>query len=401
MKILIRKLEEIADVIAGQSPPSTTYNDKGEGLPFFQGKTDFGKKHPTTRIWCSEPKKIALPNDILISVRAPVGPVNIANKKSCIGRGLSAIRPKGGNSLDFIFYFLKSNERLIAKNASGSTFIAITQKDLKEIKIPIPERLEDQIRIANILSRAEALIAKRQESIQLLDELLISEFNQRFFKIEQPIEKLENLTTKITDGEHKKPEYIEKGLPFISVVNITKGFLDFNNCKFVSAEDYEKFTKRCNPEVGDILYTKVGATYGRAVVVDSDRHFCLYVSVALLKVDHSKINSKFLKFAINHPFVKRQADKSIKGAGVPDLHLIEIKKFKIPFPKKDLQEKFARIVEKVENMKTKNQESLQELENLYASLSQKAFKGELDLSKMEIEKERLDIAAEDGVGYGE
>lgn len=88
-------LTKIAEIIMGQSPPSSTYNSSGIGLPFFQGKADFGRLYPVARKYCSEPKKNALPGDILISVRAPVGPTNLCQEKSCIGRGLAALRPNG------------------------------------------------------------------------------------------------------------------------------------------------------------------------------------------------------------------------------------------------------------------------------------------------------------------
>jgi len=378
------KLESIAEIIAGQSPPSDTYNKDGDGLPFFQGKADFGETFPIARYWCKTPTKIALPEDILMSVRAPVGPVNICNLESCIGRGLSAIRVNKKNSNKYIYYFLKVHEKQIEKLGVGSTFKAITQKEIKALNIPIPEKLEDQIRIATILSKVETLIKQRKESIVLLDEFLKSTFIKRFIDKNYPLVKLETITTKITDGEHKKPDYKEEGKPFISVVNISKGFLNFENCKFVSEEDHLKFNKRCNPEFEDIIYTKVGATYGRAIVVNVTTPFSLYVSVALIKPDRNQVNPYFLKAAINHPFVKRQADKSIKGAGVPDLHLIEIKSFKIPLPPIELQVEFAELVQKTEALKAKYQESLKELEGLFGSLSQKAFKGELDLSNYKI-----------------
>ena len=83
---------DVSEIIMGQSPPGSTYNKDGIGLPFFQGKTNFGEKYPEPTTWCSEPKKIALKDDILISVRAPVGPTNWAKEECCIGRGISAIR---------------------------------------------------------------------------------------------------------------------------------------------------------------------------------------------------------------------------------------------------------------------------------------------------------------------
>lgn len=173
-------LSKVAKVIAGQSPPSTTYNDSGDGLPFFQGKADFTDKYPKVRMWCnSEKRKEANPGDILISVRAPVGAVNLCDQRSIIGRGLSAIRPNKDVNNEFLYYFLKSQEEQIASLGTGSTFKAITQNTLGKVEIPLPP-LEDQKRIAYLLSKVEGLIAQRKQYLQQLDDLLKSVFNDMF-----------------------------------------------------------------------------------------------------------------------------------------------------------------------------------------------------------------------------
>ncbi len=101
------RLGQICEIIAGQSPPGETYRESPEGLPFFQGKADYGLRHPVARCWCVAPTKIALPGDILISVRAPVGPTNVADVECCIGRGLGAIRPHYEADRDFVLTALK------------------------------------------------------------------------------------------------------------------------------------------------------------------------------------------------------------------------------------------------------------------------------------------------------
>jgi len=131
MKVTKRLLSQVADVVAGQSPPSSFYNKNGEGLPFYQGKTDFGDKYPIARNWCAgERHKEAIKNDILLSVRAPVGPVNICDNRSVIGRGISAIRAKTGNSFEYLYFYLKDHEQKIEKLGTGSTFKAITQSQI-------------------------------------------------------------------------------------------------------------------------------------------------------------------------------------------------------------------------------------------------------------------------------
>ena len=162
------RLGDVAEIIMGQSPPSETYNDNGEGLPFYQGKVDFGNLYPSPRIYCTSPSRVAEPHDILISVRAPVGPVNIANQQCGIGRGLAAIRPKNLESF-YAFYWFKYLED--KWNVGGTTFGAIKKVDLINHKIPIPFRngkpdLEEQKRIVAYLDN----IAEKQRKLLKLYE---------------------------------------------------------------------------------------------------------------------------------------------------------------------------------------------------------------------------------------
>ncbi len=143
-------LEEISQIILGQSPPSSTYNINGEGLPFYQGKLEFGKFYPTPRKWCTVPKKIAEKGDVFISIRAPVGPTNICPEKSAVGRGLAAIRGLCGIQSLFILYLLRRFENQIASKGTGTTFNAITGNQLKIFEILLPP-LREQHRIVGKL----------------------------------------------------------------------------------------------------------------------------------------------------------------------------------------------------------------------------------------------------------
>jgi len=155
-------LSDVADVILGQSPPSSTYNTEENGLPFFQGRTEFGDLFPTARKYCSAPNKIAEADDILISVRAPVGPTNLATEKSCIGRGLAAIRPHGDSPSRYFLYYLRSIENELAGKGTGTTFQAISGKILRETEIaiaPLPEQRRIVARIEELFSRLDAGVA--------------------------------------------------------------------------------------------------------------------------------------------------------------------------------------------------------------------------------------------------
>lgn len=174
------KLSDIAYINMGQSPPSDTYNYDNIGLPFFQGKTEFGELYPTISKYCSAPIKIAEKNDILISVRAPIGPTNLAPKVCCIGRGLASIKPFGNISHHYILWYLRSIEKSIVNLGTGSVFKAISKNILEEISIPIPPIQE----IDRVILKLEELFSgleKSKEQLELSFNKLI--FHKKtFFK---------------------------------------------------------------------------------------------------------------------------------------------------------------------------------------------------------------------------
>jgi len=157
-------LPDFTDIVMGQSPPSDTYNKNEYGLPFFQGKAEFGILHPTVAKYCSAPNKIALAGATLLSVRAPVGPTNLAREKCCIGRGLAAIHPAGGITPMFILYLLRSIETDISKEGTGSTFSAINKQFIEELEFSLPP-LNEQHRI---VAKIEELFSELDKGIENL-----------------------------------------------------------------------------------------------------------------------------------------------------------------------------------------------------------------------------------------
>lgn len=193
-------------------------------------------------------------------------------------------------------------------------------------------------------------------------------------------ERAEDLTYLITDGVHFKPTYVDFGIPFLSVKNVRPFKINPNECKFVSNTDHEEYIRRCNPENEDILYTKVGATYGYAAKVDLDFDFSIYVSLALIKPSRI-LNSDYLELLFNSPVIFNQAKTRVSGSGVPDLHLIEIRDFKLPIPSEEEQSEIVRRVEslltKADAIEVKYNTLKAQIEFLPQAILAKAFKGEL------------------------
>ena len=156
------ELGEVCDGVMGQSPPSSTYNIEGRGLPFFQGKAEFTDLHPVVQRWCDTPKRTAQPFDILLSVRAPVGSTNIANTKCAIGRGLAAITYRPEHK--YVWYYLRLIEKKLDEQGTGTTFKAISGGILKSQRVslaPLPEQRA-------IVSKIEQLFSELDNGIDNL-----------------------------------------------------------------------------------------------------------------------------------------------------------------------------------------------------------------------------------------
>ena len=172
-------INKLVDTVWGSSPESKTYNDNKVGLPFYQGKTEFSDMYINeATVYCSEPIKTAEPNDILMSVRAPVGTVNITKEKCCIGRGLAAITPKKNKSeLLFIFYALKYKEDEIANLGTGSTFKAINKDSYAKIMLPDACK-ESQLCFVSLAEQADKSISELHKSIDAIDKVIKSLINE-------------------------------------------------------------------------------------------------------------------------------------------------------------------------------------------------------------------------------
>lgn len=157
-------LPDFALIVMGQSPPSTTYNRSGEGLPFFQGKAEFGDLYPTVNTYCSQPNKVAKKGATLLSVRAPVGPTNLAQQDCCIGRGLAAIHSCGGIAPKFLLYLFRSIEPEISEKGTGSTFKAITKSFVEELAFGLPPLPEQR----RIVAKIEELFSELDKGIESL-----------------------------------------------------------------------------------------------------------------------------------------------------------------------------------------------------------------------------------------
>ena len=252
-------LGKVAKLTMGQSPSSDTYNTENNGLPFFQGNADFGSRYPRARHWCNEPTKIANEKSILFSVRAPVGEVNIAPYKCCIGRGLAAIDGEKVHQ-EFLYQKLQYAKPQFQLLSQGSTFEAVNGSDLKEFDLVLPPVPEQQ-KIAAILSSVDDVIEKTRAQIDklkdlktgMMQELLTKGIGHTEFK-DSPVGRIpvgwdigtiESSGVAIIDGDRgkeypKEKDFYPRGhCLFLSAKNVTRQGFSFVELSFIQKEKDE------------------------------------------------------------------------------------------------------------------------------------------------------------------
>ena len=368
-------LKDLVDIQMGQSPDSKFYNYDKIGLPFYQGKADFGRINPTPKIWCSKSKKEAKPNDILISVRAPVGDLNINNEQSCIGRGLAAITCKPDVDMMYLYYHLKYLKPQLRHISTGSTFESINRSQLENLIIDYKPYLE-QIKISNILQVVQRQIEVREKLLRLYDLLIKSRFVEMFGDIDcntknWPIIALEELAELMTDGEHSTPKRCDKGIYLLSARNILNHSLKLDDVDYIDEAEYDRISKRVIPKAGDILLSCSGSV-GRCCMAPMEIKFQLVRSVALIRFK-SEITPIFAEHMITSDWFQRQINSLKTTSSQANLFQGRIKKLKGFVPDMNLQYEFIKVVNQINKLKSDVQKSIDETQLLMDSLMQEYF----------------------------
>lgn len=366
---MMAMLEEICAINMGQSPDSSTYNEDGNGLPFFQGNADFGEIYPAVRMWCSEPTKIAREKDILISVRAPIGALNIANCECCIGRGLAALTVNEDIcAQEYLWHALSGKVDELNSKGTGSTFKAINKKTLSETEIPLPP-IDEQRKIAAILDKVSDLIAKRRQQLDKLDEMVKARFVEMFGD-PQNNEKNWKMRT------FKEICTVRQGLQ----IPISKRLTHFEeNCyEYITvaylhgAKDKEyiknpKSTVICTKD--DVLMTRTG---NNGMVITNVAGV-FHNNFFLIDFDRDKYIKEFLVEYLNLDLIQTELKKRAGTSTIPDLNHSEFYKIAIYEPPMDLQNQFAAFVNQTEKSKITISRSLEKLETLKKALMQEYF----------------------------
>ena len=336
---------------------------------------------------------LAQEDDIMLVWDGSVGQMGFG-RSGYVGSTMVKLKVKNKKQFSpfFIYRFLQTKSEYLKRKATGATIMHINRKSLEQLEIPDLE-IDDQLHIANLLNKAENLIVQRKESIRLLDEFLKSTFlemfgdpvrNEKGFEIRNLKEFYLNPKEGTKCGPFgsalKKNEYTECGIPVWIMDNILKtGEFNEKGCLFVNEEKYLEL-ERYNVNNDDIIISRAG-TVGKMCIIKTNAEKSL-ISTNLIRLRLNK-NLKPIFFFSLMKYCQSRLIKLKHGNEDAYTHMSTgiLDKIDFPYPPIELQTQFARIVEKTEALKTQYQQSLQELENLYGSLSQKAFRGELEVKK--------------------
>ena len=390
----VKKLKECCTIIAGQSPESKYYNSNGEGLPFFQGKADFGELYPSIRVYCSQPTKIAEKDDILLSVRAPVGPTNLAPCKVCIGRGLTAIRPSEVLLTRYVLLFFRYFEAQLASKGTGTTFKAITQDVVKNLEIPIPPLPEQErivARIEELFSQLDAgveTLKKTKAQLAVYRQAVLTEaFNSA--EVDCKMLPIAEILTKTRKGMStgpfgtmiKKSDHKATGVPMLGIENIGRGqFVDGNKI-YVTAEKAEEL-KAFSLKAGDIIISRSGTVGEICAVPERAEGSLLSTNLMRVSLDNTMIRSDyFIALFQSKGIVLDQIKELCKGSTRDFLNQTILKQIVFPVPSMEKQEEIVSIIEArmsvCDSIEQTVDTALQQAEAMRQSILKDAFEGRL------------------------
>jgi type I restriction enzyme S subunit len=382
------RLDEIADVILGQSPPGSSYNEDGAGVAFFQGKAEFGDLRPEVRKWTTAPKKVAAADDVLMSVRAPVGPTNLAPGECAIGRGLTAIHPRGGIDSRYVLYGIRSTSDRLAALATGTTFSAVSGDVVKAHLLPVAPLAEQRRIVAAIeeqlsrLEAAEECLRRCKVRLAALRRSVLAEAVRGPWSVTRLGDLLENIVAGKsfrTTGQPAKPS--EWGV--IKVSAMTWG--EFNEDENKAIPPGRVTDARYEIRSGDLLLSRANTSdyVGATVLVRSCRPKLLLSDKSMRLVSRPNVDRRWLWYALSSPQLRAQMSAVATGTSdsMRNISQEKVRALSLPLPPLAEQLEIVDVIERrmsiVDAEHARIVASLSRSEALRRSVLREAFAGGL------------------------
>ena len=368
------KLRDIADIKMGQSPKSESYNNSGEGLPFLQGSRTFGSRYPLIDTYCTDPKRIANKGEILFSVRAPVGDINIAYRKICIGRGLASLNAKNQQNL-FLFYLLHFIKDDIINLGNGTVFESVNKSDLESVSILLPP-LPEQRAIASVLSSLDDKIDLLHRENKTLEAMAETLFRQWF------IEEAEDDWEGVSLGDSTLSTIIKSGINFFEGEKFYLETNDVNNTDIVGGipVTYADRPSRANmePVVYSVWFSKKQGTR-KLLMFDEYSKYTnkLILSTGFTGLKTTELSHYYIWCYVMSPQFQKIKDNLVTGSVQPDITNDNVKKIIIPKPDNETLLKFNSVVKEFFYKISLNQVQIRTLTQLRDTLLPKLMSGEV------------------------
>ena len=387
------KLGDIVDITMGQSPKSQFYNKINKGMPFLQGSSTFGHLYPSFEIYSSDIKKIAVNGSILMSVRAPVGDLNMANTDICIGRGLCSINGKNKSLNRYIFYLLNYYKSKIVNIQTGTVFGAISKDNILNFKVSIPQSEKEQKYIASILSALDDKIELNNKTNKILEEMAQTIFKEWFINFNFPNEDskpykksggemIDSELGKIpkgwkvgTIGDYAKLKsgfafknswWQNDGIPVIKIQNISSGNLNLEQCSFVSEDKYN-IAENFRVNGGDLLITLTGSLGKFTIVPKLDKDALVNQRVGKFFLGEEPVKKlPFLYGILNE--LKDLIVSLANGSVQQNISPNDVENVKIIFPNDKILNKYNNLMQDIFYKIIFNQKENKKLSNIRDSL---------------------------------
>lgn len=383
------KLGEIVDVIMGQSPKSEFYNTEGKGYPFLQGNRTFGLKYPTFDIYTTVLTKLAKAGDIIMSVRAPVGDLNITPVDMCLGRGVCSLKMKNGNQ-SYLFYMMKYYIPHLLQKESGTVFGSVSKRDITELEVDIIEDVEKQKKIARYLEMIDDKIELNNAINNNLEQQAQAIFKSWFIDFDpfdgiRPsdwiIGTIDNLGSEIICGKTpstKKKEYYGSDMPFITIPDMHGCVYNVVTEKYLSIAGIASQSKKTLPP-NSVCVSCIG-TAGLVTLVSEKSQSNQQINAITPKEGISPYYVYLLMKTLSKIINKLGQS----GSTIVNLNKKQFSKIQVIIPSRSILCNFDILCNPLFEMILSNQRENIRLVNLRDILLTKLMKGELDVSNINL-----------------
>ena len=365
----------------GQAPAGESYNADGNGMPLIAGAGDFGEIHPEPKKYTTAPGKTCRAGDIILGIRATIGKKVLAGRQYCLGRGVAGLRARPDLDGRYLWHWLTHAAPSLATKAKGATFKQVNRQDIGALHIPVPP-VPEQKRIAEILDKADALRSKRRAALAQLDTLTQSIFLDKFGDPATnpkgwPVRTIRDLLGSASYGTSEKAEATGE-FPVLRMNNITRtGEMDFADLKYMELKEDQR--ERYLVRTGDVLFNRTNSAelVGKTAIYREANPMAYAGYLIRLRVNR-KYEPEYLAAFLNTVYSKRVLRSMCKSIiGMANINATELQALRIPVPPQPVQHEFAGCITAVEKLKATHRVFLVEQDDLFTTLQQRAFRGDL------------------------